>query len=195
MTTLTELRALPTMRDFSDAELDVLLGVAPPRGLRIGDVLWRQGEPGRSCLIVVRGAVEVLRDGAEGTQRVATMEAGATVGQLALVDRGPRGATVRVAREGVALELQRDDFERLLQASSPLALRFQRNVALAGIRQHRNVIRRLATLARDDGERVSRVSLVAIQTVTTEWGISEAELDAVEFVAVPTVHPPPTLRR
>jgi hypothetical protein len=57
------------------------------------------------------------------------------------------------------------------------------------------VIRRLATLARDDGERVSRVSLVAIQTVTTEWGISEAELDAVEFVAVPTVHPPPTLRR
>jgi CRP/FNR family transcriptional regulator, cyclic AMP receptor protein len=195
VTTLTELRALPAMRDFSDAELDVLLGVAPPRGLRIGDVLWRQGEPGRSCLIVVRGAVEVLRDGAEGTQRVATMEAGATVGQLALVDRGPRGATVRVAREGVALELQRDDFERLLQAASPLALRFQRNVALAGIRQHRNVIRRLATLARDDGERVSRVSLVAIQTVTTEWGISEAELDAVEFVSVPTVHPPPTLRR
>jgi CRP-like cAMP-binding protein len=194
VTTLTELRALPAMRDFSDAELDVLLGVAAPRGLRVGDVLWRQGELGRSCLILVRGAVEVLREGAEGTQRVATMEAGATVGQLALVDRGPRGATVRVAREGVALELQRDDFERLLQAASPLALRFQRNVALAGIRQHRNVIRRLATLSRADGERASRVSLVAIQTVTTEWGISEAELDAVEFVSVPTVHPPPSRR-
>lgn len=197
MTTAAELRALPSLREFLNDELDVLLGVAASRVLRVGDVLWRQGELGRSCVIVIRGAVEVLREGAEGTCRVATMEAGAIVGQLALVDRGPRGATVRVTREGSALELQRDDFERLLHAVSPLALRFQRNVALAGIRQHRSVIRRLATLPRahdEDSTREQRASLVAIQTVTTEWGISDDELDAVEFVPVPSLRPPGSRR-
>ncbi|MEZ4389523.1 MAG: cyclic nucleotide-binding domain-containing protein [Polyangiales bacterium] len=197
MITEAEVRALPTLRDFSDDELRVLLGATQSRALRVGEVIWRQGELGRSCAIVVRGALEVLREGPEGTQRIGQMEAGSIVGQLALVDRGPRGATVRVTKEGAALELQREEFERLLRAASPLALRFQRSVALAGIRQYRSVIRRLASLPRadaEDGGRAQRASLVALSAVTTEWGLSDEELDAVEFVPVASVRPPPSRR-
>ncbi|MFO0628517.1 MAG: cyclic nucleotide-binding domain-containing protein [Polyangiales bacterium] len=197
MIPLQTLRGLAALRDFTDHELDLLGGVAIHRPLPNGEVLWRQGDPGRGCLILVRGAVEVLREGAEGTLRVASLEAGSLVGQLALVDRGPRGATVRVSTEGDALELTRDDFQRLLAAASPLALRFQKAVALTGIRQHRSVIRRLATLSvpSSDADRdAQRISLTAIQAGTTEWGISEAELDAVEVVQ-PTWSPTPPRRR
>lgn len=197
MIPLPALRGVSSLREFTDHELDLLLGVATHRALHAGDVLWRQGDPGRGCLILVRGAVEVLREGAEGTLRVASLEAGSLVGQLALVDRGPRGATARVSREGDALELTRDDFQRLLAAASPLALRFQKAVALTGIRLHRSVIRRLAALSAPstDADRdAQRISLTAIQAGTTEWGISEAELDAVEVVK-PAWSPTPPRRR
>jgi CRP-like cAMP-binding protein len=112
------------------------------------------------------------------------------VGQLALVDRWPRGATVRALEEGVMLELARDVFERLLAACSPLALRFQYQLAITGIRHYRDALRRLAAAPREApgaDETPTRDSLVGVLSVvqasTTEWGLPVDELDAVEFVA------------
>ena len=121
------------------------------------------------------------------------MPAGSIVGQLALVDQSPRGATVRAGTDAEMLEFSRDDFERLLEASSPLALRFQSQVAVAGIRQLRSVLRRLAELPRDvipdgpagEAERVSRTSLLNVaQAASGEWGISLDELEQVQVLGV-----------
>ena len=50
----------------------------------------------------------------------------------------------RTASEVTAQEFSRDTFERLLQANSPLALRFQRQIAVAGIRQLRGALKRIS---------------------------------------------------
>ncbi len=63
-----------------------------------GDVIVEEGEDGRECFVVVEGSVAVTRNGEE----VALMAAGAAVGELALLDPGPRTATV-VARTPVRL--------------------------------------------------------------------------------------------
>ena len=66
------------------------------------------------------------------------------MGQLALLDRAPRSATVTATSETAALEVRSDAFANLVRASSPVALRFQEQVALAGVRQLRAATKRLA---------------------------------------------------
>jgi CRP-like cAMP-binding protein len=74
---------------------------------------------------------------------IATLGPGALVGQLALLDRAPRSATVTATAETAALEVRADAFTNLVRASSPIALRFQGQVALAGVRQLRAATRQL----------------------------------------------------
>lgn len=194
MSDLSALRSLASLREYPDAELEVLAGAAVERRLAPGAVLCREGEPGRSCFLLVSGEAEVLRASAGGERALATVTPGAFLGQIALVDRGPRSATVRARTACLALELSRDAFERLLASCSPLALRFQESIAVAGIRQLRAATEGLARiLARAEAGAVSRPAqgpdqepgadmMSYIQTAATEWGVSLSDLDAVEVV-------------
>jgi CRP-like cAMP-binding protein len=62
MITLAELRALAPLREYSDQELEMLLGATAERVLRPGMVVCRQGDLGRSCYLLVRGSMEVRRE-------------------------------------------------------------------------------------------------------------------------------------
>jgi CRP-like cAMP-binding protein len=198
-----DLRALAALREYPDAELAVLVAAAVEQRLAPGATLCREGEPGRSCFLLVSGEAQVLRATAEGDRPLATIGPGAFVGQIALVDRGPRSATVRAVTACVALELSRDAFEQLLAACSPLALRFQESIAAAGIRQLRQATAGLARLLAQAEARRPAAAAVAtaaaatgaatpardgavlayIQTAAAEWGVSLEDLDAVEVVA------------
>lgn len=146
MVTVAMLRALPGYETFTDDELGVLVSVAPERSLPPGGILCRQGEVGRTCFCIVSGEVEVLKATPAGDRIIWRLRPGSIAGQMALVDRAPRSATLRAAGTVLCLELDRETFERLLAASSPLALRFQRQVAIAGIKQLRGATRTLGDL-------------------------------------------------
>jgi CRP-like cAMP-binding protein len=60
--------------------------VAMPAGTTIVD----QGQTGREAFVVLEGSVIVKRNG----KKVATLGAGTVVGELSLLDHGPRTATV-----------------------------------------------------------------------------------------------------
>jgi SulP family sulfate permease len=81
-------------REFMDRHVDRL-------EFREGDLLFRQGEPGDSAYIVARGSVAVTIDlEGERTRRLATFSFGTIVGEMALIDGGPRSANV-VALEDI----------------------------------------------------------------------------------------------
>lgn len=75
----------------------------------------------------------------------------------------------------VALELSRDVFEGLLDACSPLALRFQERVAVLGIRQLRHATARLmeALTAQDVPSQVDEIR--DVRSATRE-GVSPAAM-------------------
>lgn len=146
MTTAVMLRTLSSLERFTDAELEVLVGSATTRVARAGEVLLREGDPGRACLVIAAGEVEVLKRVGELDRVIGVLPAGAMLGQVALVDRSPRTATVRARTEVAFLEFDREVFETLLRAHSPLALRFQEQIAIAGARQLRRSTEALARI-------------------------------------------------
>jgi CRP-like cAMP-binding protein len=64
------------------------------RNLAPGDTLFRAGEPGDAMFVLLEGAMDVM----VGDKVVEHSTRGAIVGEMALIDQSPRGATV-VARE------------------------------------------------------------------------------------------------
>lgn len=141
-----ELHALSNARGLSERDLELLLAVAPPQFYPDGALLCVEDRPGAACYFIARGVVEVLKRVALSQRVLATLGAGTIVGQLALVDNSPRSASVRALGDVVALTLSREDFERLIKARSPLGLRFQEQVAQAGVRQLRLATERLSAL-------------------------------------------------
>lgn len=178
-----DLTALRSSRGFSDRDLEMLTMVAPPVRYPDQALLCEEGRPGSTCFLIARGAVDVLRE-VDGVERLlAVLPAGAMAGQVALVDHLPRTATLRARGEAVVLPLQREDFEKLLKARSPLATRFQEQVALAGIRQLRVATDRLATLlakltaAPAPKKQAQRMKLTYLQTSMREWDMAPDGLD------------------
>lgn len=146
--TAEQLRSIPALASYTAEDLELLAYIATLRSFAAGEVIMREGAEGDACWLVVAGGVAVTRS----TQAapIATLGPGALVGQLALLDRAPRNATVTATTETAALEVRADAFANLVRASSPVALRFQQQVALAGVRQLRAATKKLAdTAARD----------------------------------------------
>ncbi len=149
-----QLRDLAPSSGLTVADLQRLVKVAPARTWPDRALLCHEGDRGQSCFLVVQGEIDVVRSMRGKRRRLATLPPGSTVGQMALVDDAPRSASLRARGDVVALELHRSTFERLLAQASPLALRFQEEIAVAGIRQLRKANGRLATLiGRRPGER------------------------------------------
>ena len=138
--TAEQLRAVPALATYTEEDLDLLAYIAQLRTFAGGDVIMSEGTFGDACWLLLSGEVSVLRD----AQSIARLGPGALVGQLALLDRAPRSATVRATTETATLEVRADAFTNLVRASSPIALRFQWQVALAGVRQLRAATQRLA---------------------------------------------------
>jgi hypothetical protein len=143
--TAAQLRTVPLLASHSNEDLELLAFMATLRGFARGEVLMHEGAEGDAAFMILSGRVDVTRAGE--SMPVATLEPGALVGQLALLDRARRSATVTAATDTTALELKASVFGNLVNASSPLALRFQREVATAAARHLRGANVRFAANA------------------------------------------------
>ncbi len=172
--------------------VDRLRAIAETRRFGVDTYLCTQGKPGDCCYLLLAGEVEVRRAIGAEVLAVARLGPGELVGQLALVDGGARAASVVVVVPVTALVLTRDVFETLRQSHSPLALHFQRHVALAGIRQLRHATAHLARLQlqrahQPGGEpllrrdrRVATITLAGLSELSVDLQALARELEATE---------------
>lgn len=84
------LRALELFADCSDAELDLIRPLLTAVDSEAGRVLLREGSAGREFVIIADGRVGVTRD----ERPLAVLGPGAFVGELSLLTRTKRSATV-----------------------------------------------------------------------------------------------------
>ena len=104
------LRGVWLFERCSRAELALLAKTATAVRVPAGKVLAREGEIGREFFVILSGSMEAVRSGV----RVATLVAGDFFGEMALVDRQPRAATVTAVEDGELLVLTRAEFSSVL---------------------------------------------------------------------------------
>ncbi len=85
-----KLRGVTFFEGFSDDELQRVADLADDVDAEQGAVLIEQGRVGQECFVILEGRAGVYA----GEEHVATLEAGAMVGEMALVEHQPRTASV-----------------------------------------------------------------------------------------------------
>jgi CRP/FNR family transcriptional regulator, cyclic AMP receptor protein len=87
---LDHLRSIPLFAACSSKDLQKIAAAGDEITVPAGSVITDQGQMGREAFVVIGGSVTVRRNG----KKVATLGPGAVIGELSLLDHGPRTATV-----------------------------------------------------------------------------------------------------
>ena len=119
------LAACPLFQGIGPSGLAELAELATAVDFPQGHVIARQGEIGTGFFVVVEGNVRVVRDGTV----VARLGAGEFFGELSVLDRMPRNATVAAETATSCLALASWDFEKVLLEQPALTLSILRGVA------------------------------------------------------------------
>lgn len=105
------LHSIPLFARFDRHHLERLGMLTEEVDVPAGKVLIRQGDLGDDLMILVSGRVGVERDGA----RVNELGPGDFFGEIALIDHGPRTATVTAELPSRLLVVNHRDFHALME--------------------------------------------------------------------------------
>lgn len=108
--------ALPIFDDLPVDQLSDLAGRVQLHAFPPGKPVFRQGDPPEAFYIVRRGVFQVVEEDPDaGTERVLrTLGRGESFGELGLIGRSPRAATVKAVETGELFRVDRSTFDRLL---------------------------------------------------------------------------------
>ncbi len=124
------LATVPLFAGREEADLAELARLTRRRTLKDGEVLWRQGDEAREMVFVVDGALTASMRVAGGELvAIGRSGPGEMVGELALLDGGPRTLGVRAAGPATVLALSRPDLMGLLARQHPAAFGLRRRLA------------------------------------------------------------------
>ncbi len=129
-------------------EIDALRELLETRTYGQGEAVIRQGDQGREMFVIARGAASVkLKLAGEGREnRLATFSAGTVFGEMALLDRQPRSATVSADEDLVCYVLTEDAFNTLTKEHGAIAIKLLANIGRELSRRLRGATRTIYEL-------------------------------------------------
>jgi CRP-like cAMP-binding protein len=114
---LESLRNVPLFSSCSTKDLEKIAKSADEVTVAPGALIVDQGQTGREAFVIVKGSAIVKRNG----KKVATLGPGAVVGELSLLDHGPRTASVLAESECVLLVISQRQFLAVIDAIPALS--------------------------------------------------------------------------
>jgi CRP/FNR family cyclic AMP-dependent transcriptional regulator len=160
---LEVLRAVPLFSLLSERELLAVLGSAHAVAFEPGTNIIERGQQGKGFFVITDGTAKVMLDEAE----LATLGSGSYFGEMAVIDGGPRTATIRAQTQVSTLEISPTAFLRLVDREPVIAQNIyeelSRRLKAAGNEVHE-----------DAGTRVDRTRLVELsqtlrRTQDADW--------------------------
>lgn len=107
---LEALQGVSMFRYLPFADLVRVAGIAKERRVPAGTNVLREGEFGESLFIILSGKASVLKSDVS----IAELSAGAHFGEMSLIERTPRSATIRAETDCEVLMIEREGFFSLL---------------------------------------------------------------------------------
>ncbi len=122
---VSRLAKVPLFADCSQRDLQTVARVVRDIPHKAGTVIAREGEPGIGLFILVEGTADVTIGG----KKKATLGPGEFFGEIALLDGGPRTATVTATTDVQMLGLTEWVFRGLMQEHPSIALKTLQQMA------------------------------------------------------------------
>ncbi len=118
-----QLNETSLFRGMPEEAVATVVQKAIVRRLMVGEVLMRRGEMGDSLFMIYTGWVKIVTEDSRGEELIINKcGPGETLGEVALLDKGPRSATVVALTEAEVFELRSEDFQVLLDQRPDLAM-------------------------------------------------------------------------
>jgi CRP/FNR family cyclic AMP-dependent transcriptional regulator len=118
---------------LDDNDLEKVRAIAHEKYFLENEIIFSEGDEGEAMYLIMEGTVRVEKgesglEGSAGTVEViAVLYPSEVFGEIAIMDRETRSATVAANEPIKALEIRREDFEELLASDKDLALKCYRN--------------------------------------------------------------------
>jgi CRP/FNR family cyclic AMP-dependent transcriptional regulator len=124
------LRAIPLFRDLGEKDLADIAGLLIDRKFPRDAVIYEDGSIGDYMYIIQEGQVKVTKMSEDGREKILEiLGPGDFHGEMALLDRAPRSASVKTTTPCVLLALSRQDFLGLLKQNHEVTLELIRVLA------------------------------------------------------------------
>jgi CRP/FNR family cyclic AMP-dependent transcriptional regulator len=121
--TLEALRSIPLFGRVADSDLEQIASHVIERRYPRNTTIVEEGLPGDYMYIIREGRVKVTKLSEDGREKILEfLDAGSFVGEMALLERAPRSASVKTLAPVRMLALSRNDFLSLLRRSPDLGL-------------------------------------------------------------------------
>ena len=125
------IKRAPLFAKLPKKHLAEIAQLADELDLPEGKELTREGAPGREFFVLIDGEADVRRKG----RKINTMKAGDFFGEIALVDRGPRTATVTTTAPSRCLVLGPRQFQNVLHQDADITNSVMKALAVR-VRSH-----------------------------------------------------------
>lgn len=127
--------------ELADQDTKQLRETAKRVHLVAGETLFSEGDEGDWAYIIELGQVETLKTSVEGDVLLAIHQVGEIIGEIALLDKSPRLATVRARTNCTLLAINQEQFHGLIN-NSPTAARVILNILMPRWRRTEAVLKR-----------------------------------------------------
>jgi CRP-like cAMP-binding protein len=124
------LRAAPMFESLTEADLRDVAQRLIALDFEPGDMLFREGAPGRYICFLTAGRLDVWKrsPGADPVV-IATIDPGRAVGEMSIIDGLTCSATVTARDAASVLALKREDFEQILEESPRLGAEIYKGIS------------------------------------------------------------------
>jgi CRP/FNR family transcriptional regulator, cyclic AMP receptor protein len=148
---LDVLRGVDLFAGLDDSDHRTLAVCLQAHRYGAGEVLFQEGEPGATLLIVAEGRLVATARRTDGAgEPLNEMDAGEVAGEMAFLDPAPRSATVTAVTPAVVYQLTHDTMS-VLRERSPASVRA---IVTAAIRDVTRRLRHLDTRIESELERI-----------------------------------------
>jgi SulP family sulfate permease len=137
---------LPAFEGLTREDCAVVAALLVRRRYRAGEVVVKEGNQDRALFLIAQGTATVKIDvaGPNRSRRLATFSPGTVFGEVALLDKQPRSATVTADEDLVCYELSEDGFHALTSLHPRIAIHLLMNL---GAELSRRLRRSTATVS------------------------------------------------
>ena len=139
-------RKVPLFSELTDSELDSIVALASTTQVAKKSIVVQEGELGNALYVILKGSVKISYYAPDGREVVLSLlQEGSIFGEMSLLDKQPRSATVSTLEESKLAQLRQKDFERLLLNQPQITLKLLTEV-VSRLRRTSMVLERISTM-------------------------------------------------